>query len=136
MGRLKKTDVEGRELVEKRMRICKKLGITYGSYMARLRNGWTEDEAAICPRVERAVRYYKGQSARSYVIEHGGSVGLFNHYVQFLPLEEAIDRAINKVGQVKYYRDGMTLRQWCIKNGKNYANEYKKIWLINHLDEK
>ena len=135
MGRLKKNDVEGRELVEKRMRICKKLGITYSAYMHRLRKGWTEDEAAVCPKVAKAVWYYKGQTAYSYVKEHGGSVNLFYRYIDIYPLEEAIDRAINKRGQVKYYRDGITLRQWCIKNGKRYDVEYKKLWTINHLDE-
>ena len=136
MGRLKKNDIEGQKLIEERKNICKNLGISYGAYMARLRRGWSQEEADNMPKVENACRFYKGQSARSYVKEHGGSIGLYNYYVNFLPIEEAVDRAIHKKGQVKYYREGISLRQWCIKNGKNYANEYKKLWLINHLEEK
>lgn len=126
MARLKNDDVEGWALINKRKEIAKTLGISYGAYKCRLLRGWAEEEASICPRVERAVRFYKGQSARSYVLEHGGSLGLYTHYVKYLPLEDAIDRAINKKGLVKYYRDGMTLHQWCKIHNVNYNSEYMK----------
>lgn len=133
MGRLKKGD-KRQKIVDRRKAKAKELGITYSAYMHRLNHGWTEEQAEICPKVQNAVRFYKGQSARSYILEHGGKLSTFNYWIKLLPLEEAIERTIHPKGRAKYFRDGLTLFEWCRQNHKNYYNEYKKeVLKINRL---
>lgn len=133
MGRLKKGD-KRQKIVDRRKAKAKELGIKYCSYISRLKNGWTEEQAEICPKVQNAIRFYKGQSARSYILEHGGKLSTFSYWIELLPLEEAIERTIHPKGRAKYFRDGLTLFEWCRQNHKNYYNEYKKeVLKINKL---
>lgn len=131
MGRLKKSD-ERQKIVDKRKAKAKELGITYSAYIHRLNHGWTEEQAEVCPKVEKAIRFYKGQSARRYVLEHGGKLSTYNYYIKMCPVEEAVELTLKARGKVKYYRDGMSLAEWCRVNNKNYGNEYKKEWLKNN----
>lgn len=129
MGRLKKDDSEGRKRIEEIKKKCEEIGITYGSYAQRIRNGWTQEEALTAPQIDmhKAFYLYNGESARQYVKNHGGSYSTFMYHIKTKSIEEAMQLTLNHKGNKKYYRDGDTLAKWCEKNGKNYYTEYVKL---------
>ena len=41
-------------------------------------------------------------------------------------VEEALEHTLNYKPRATFYRDGMTLYKWCVKNEVSYSNEYYK----------
>lgn len=126
MGRLRKDDIEGHKKHAILLEKLKELGITYNAYKQRIKNGWTEEEALLAPPISKAVYQYKGQPAKKYIEDRGGSYSTFIYHIKIRPLEEAIEITLKHKGNKKYFRDGMTLARWCEFNGKNYYTEYIK----------
>lgn len=121
-GRPKKPEVQ--ELIKQ----CENLGIHYSTYLARLRNGWTKEEAINTARVGAVLRTKDGTPIFSYLKSIGKNYTTFRTLIyRGYSVEEALDRVENPRGKGKYFRDGMTLRQWCIKNDRKYINEYYKV---------
>lgn len=107
---------------------CKELGISYPAYLCRIKNGWTKEEALNVPRVGAVLRTKDGTPIFTYLKSIGKSYSYFQTLVhRGYSAEEALDRVENPRGKGKYFRDGMTLRQWCIINNKNYVTEYYKV---------
>lgn len=121
-GRNKVPEVQ--EIIKK----CNEIGITYVNYLNRINKGWTKEEALNTARVGAVFRTKDGVPVFTYLKSIGRSYSYFQTLIHkgYSP-EDALDRVVNLRGKGKYFRDGMTLRQWCIKNGKNYITEYYKI---------
>lgn len=114
--------------VQEIIRQCNEVGISYVNYLNRIKIGWTKEEALNTARVGAVLRLKDGTPIFTYLKSIGKSYSYFQTLVhRGYSVEEALDRVINLRGKGKYFRDGMTLRQWCIKNGKSYINEYCKI---------
>lgn len=115
-------DPKVQEVMEK----CKEIGISYTSYLRRLQIGWTKEEALSVPRIGAALRLKDGTPVYSYLKSLGKNYNVFNNLMHLgFSLEEAVEQAINyKPSTKKHYKDGMTLRQYCIKNGLDYKKEY------------
>ena len=128
MGRLKKDDIEGHKRIEEIKKKCAEIGITYDCFRQRIKNGWTEEQALIAPtiNVKQPLYLYKGESARQYIMEHGGNYSVFMYHVKTKSIDKAVELTLNHRGNKKYFRDGMTLARWCEFNGKNYYSEYIK----------
>ena len=121
-GKPKNPEVQ--EIIKK----CNENGISYVNYLNRLKNGWSKEEALNLPRVGAIYKTKDGTPIFTYLKSIGKSYSYFQTLVhRGYSVEEALDRVENPRGRGKYHRDGMTLRQWCIKNGKNYVTEYYKV---------
>ena len=113
--------------VQEIIRQCNEVGISYVNYLNRLKIGWAKEEALNTARVGAVFRTKDGKPVYTYLKSIGKSYDYFRVLIrQGLSVEEALDRVINANGKVKYLRDGISLRQWCIKNGKNYWVEWNK----------
>ena len=114
--------------VQEIIRQCNEVGISYVNYLNRLRIGWTKEEALNTARVGAVLRTKDGTPIFTYLKSIGKSYSYFQTLVhRGYSVEEALDRVENPRGKGKYRIDGMSLRQWCIKNGKNYSTEYCKL---------
>lgn len=113
--------------VQEIIRQCNEVGISYVNYLNRLKIGWTKEEALTAPRVGAVYRTKDGTPIFTYLKSIGKSYHYFLSLIrQGLTVEEALNRVVNSSIKVKHLRDGMSLRQWCIKNGKNYWIEWNK----------
>lgn len=113
--------------VQEIIRQCNELGITYTSYLRRLQTGWTKEEALSTARVGAVYRTKDGTPIFTYLKSIGKSYGTFNNLIHLgFSVEEALEHTLKCENRTrnKYFRDGMTLRQYCIKNGLDYAKEY------------
>lgn len=114
--------------VQERLQRCKELGISMSAYYSRKFHGWTEEEALGIARVGAVYRTADGTPIFTYLKNIGKNYGDFCRLVnQGWSVEEALDKVVNQKGRGKYFIDGMSLRQWCIKNNKSYIKEYYKI---------
>lgn len=114
--------------VQKIIKQCEETGITYVNYLNRLKNGWTKEEALNLPKVGAIYKTKDGTPIFTYLKSIGKCYNTFLTLVyRGMSPEEALDRVENPRGKGKYRIDGMSLRQWCIKNGKNYSTEYCKL---------
>lgn len=114
--------------VQEIIRQCEKLGITYSAYLTRIKKGWTKEEALNTPHVGAVLKTKDGTPIFTYLKSIGKCYGSFINLVhRGCSVEEALDRVENPRGKGKYFREGITLRQWCIKNNKNYVTEYYKV---------
>ena len=114
-------DPKVQEIMEK----CRDLGIAYTTYLRRLQIGWTKEEALSVGKVGAYLRMPNGESVYSYMKKINKSYSTFNNLIHLgFSREEAIEGAINCKGRTKYYRDGMSLRKYCAKNGLDYTKEY------------
>ena len=113
--------------VQKLIQKCKEIGISYNSYLRRLQMGWSKEEAISVGRVGAYLRMPDGTPVYSYMKKTGQSYSSFSNFIHMgFTVEEALEAMENLPGRTKYYRDGMSLRQYCIKNGLNYGVEMYK----------
>ena len=111
--------------VQEIIRQCNELGITYTSYLRRLQTGWTKEEALSTAKVGAYLRLKDGTSVYSYLKKIGKSYNTFNNLIHLgYSVEEALEQTLKGTGRTRYTRGGMSLRQYCIKNGLDYAKEY------------
>ena len=123
MTRGRKKDPKVQEVMTK----CKDLGIKYTSYRRRIQLGWTNDEALNTAKVGAYIRMKDGTSAYAFLKKHNGHYGTFyNFFALGYSVDEAVEKALLHKPRQRYYRDGMTLRQYCIQHGLNYSQEYYK----------
>jgi hypothetical protein len=112
--------------VQKLIQKCKEIGISYNSYLRRLQMGWSKEEAISIGKVGAYLRLADGTPVYSYLKDEGK----YSSFLKFIHLgstvEEALEAINNLPGRTKYYRDGMSLRQYCKKNGLNYGVEMYK----------
>jgi hypothetical protein len=112
--------------VQKLIQKCKEIGISYNSYLRRLQMGWSKEEAISIGKVGAYLRLADGTPVYSYLKDDSK----YSSFLRFVHLgstvEEALEAINNLPGRTKYYRDGMSLRQYCIKNGLNYGVEMYK----------
>lgn len=115
-----------RPISEETRTLLKKNNIRLSTYWRRIDRGWTEFEAAnVLPKAE--IYKINGKSVFSQLSKY--------KFWRFLQLinekgmtpEEAFDNVNKVVGNVKYYRDGMTLYSYCKKHGLSYNIEYAKL---------
>lgn len=105
--------------------LLKKNGISRNNYLLRINRGWTEFEAAnIKPYAE--VYKVNGQSVYSLLGRTRYNRFIFLINEEGLSFEEALQKVDNPRDRVKYYRDGKSLRQWCIEKNKSYWKEWNK----------
>lgn len=123
MTRGRKKDPKVQELMKR----CEELGIKYTSYCRRRQLGWTEEEALNTAKVGAYIRLKDGTSAYAYLKKHNGHYGTFyNFFALGYSADDAVEKALSHKPRQRYYRDGMTLRQYCIQHGLNYSAEYNK----------
>ena len=109
------------------MKRCSDLGIKYTSFCRRRQLGWTEEEALNTAKVGAYIRLKDGTSAYAYLKKHNGHYGTFyNFFALGYSVDEAVEKALSHKPRQRDYRDGMTLRQYCIQHGLNYSHEYYK----------
>ena len=122
LGRPKKPEVQ--EIIKQ----CNEIGISYVNYLNRINKGWTKFEALNTPKMSAMFRTKDGTPIFTYLKSIGKNYNYFITLIhQGYSVEDALDKVVNSGTKVKYIRDGISLRQWCIKNGKNYVTEYKKL---------
>ena len=109
--------------VQKMIQKCKETGITYHAYLRRLKMGWSKEEAISIGKVGAYLRMPDGTPVYSYL----KGTGKYSSFARFIQLGSTVEEALEAIehlpGRTKYYRDGMSLRQYCIKNGLNYGKE-------------
>ena len=106
--------------------LLKEKGISRSTYFKRLEKGWSEFEASnVVPYAE--VYKINGKTVRSQLgkNKYQAFLKLVNH--KGMSVEEAFENVDKLVGNVKYYRDGMTLYSYCKKYGLSYDTEYAKL---------
>lgn len=126
-------DPKVQEIIEK----CKELGISYTTYLRRLQIGWTKEEALSIGKVGAYLRLSNGETAYSYLKKINKSYGTFNNLIHLgYSIEEALEGAIKCKGRTKYYRDGISLRKYCLENNLNYEKEYYEIKKYNKIHKR
>lgn len=117
----RKKDPRVQEIIKQ----CNELGISYWTYSRRIQTGWTKEEALSTARVGAVYRTKDGTPIYTYLKSIGKRYSTFLNMVHMgYSVEEALEQTLNCKGRTKYYRDGLSLRQYCIKNGLDYAKEY------------
>ena len=112
--------------VQKLIQKCKEIGISYNAYLRRLQMGWSKEEAISIGKVGAYLRLADGTPVYSY-LKGTGKYGSFSRFIHLgSTVEEALEAMNNLPGRTKYYREGMSLRQYCKKNGLNYGVEMYK----------
>lgn len=115
--------------VQEAMRRCKELGLSYSGYLGRIRSGWTQEEALNMPRVGAIYKTKDGTPVYTYLKSIGKNYTVFLRYLyDGCTVEEALEMATKPRRNIKRYRDGIPLKQYCEQNGLNYVTEYYKEW--------
>ena len=110
-------------------KICDELGISVSAYYARKKRGWSDFEVINTVKIGACYRTKDGTSIYSYLKKLGLEYHSFtNRLAKGVPLEKALEDTLKyKQTNAVYFKDGMTLRQYCIKNGLNYYKEWTKV---------
>lgn len=117
-GRPKNPEVQ--ELMQK----CKEIGISYNSYLRRLQMGWSKEEAISIGKVGAYLRMPDGTPVYSYMKKTGQNYSSFSRFIHLgFTVEEALEAMENLPGRTKYFREGISLRQYCKEHGLNYEKE-------------
>lgn len=122
-----------------------KIGLTEAGYRERIRRGWSEEKALTTPKMTQGsgirkaykCKYYKdGIGLYQWCKKNKMSYSAIRLKMKLfdMSVDEAIEEYKNNVQNpalthnLRYVKDGMSLRAYCIKNGLNYATELCKIY--------
>ena len=115
-----------RYIPDKIRQLIKENGISRSTYFKRIESGWSMVEAScVIPSVE--VYKINGKSVHSQLSKNKYRAFLKLIYEKGMSVEEAFENVDSLVGNIKYYRDGMTLYSYCKKHGISYNIEYAKL---------
>lgn len=113
--------------VQEILKVCKELGICYNTYRSRLAHGWSEEEARSIGNVGAAYRLPDGTPIYTHLKQIGKSYSTFMNYITMgCTVEEALDAVYKSTKGIKYFRDGISLREYCRQHGLNYNKELYK----------
>lgn len=110
-------------------KICSELGISISAYYARKKRGWSDFETNNTVKAGACYRLPNGTPIYSYLKKLGIEYHCFtNRVAKGMSVEEALKSTLKAPGDnAKYHKNGMTLRQYCIKNNISYYKEWTKL---------